>query len=248
MLIGVMSDMIVMMGALLEDPPQNLSEIEETIFKELQASKYPHYYFSMKQLRFELLLRANIIEAALKLSNSGAEFNLFNYSKFNPQYWIKTRSGYALRPNALPSEAIADTFKNGKEYAFECSTAIVLIYYYAVLNSINIQAFNQLFRNLLVWDWSYDEDLRIITRVGTDYIPGDVLYFHNPDYKYPVWIGENAVYLGNNRYFGHGVGIATKEEMIQALNTLRRPNAKRSAYLLEQYSRLDFQYLAQFAD
>lgn len=239
--------MIIMMGALLEEPPQNLSEIEGTIFKELQESKYPHYYLSMNQLRFEMLLRSNIIEAAIKLSNSGAEFNVFKYSKFNPLYWIKTRKGYALRSNVLPSTAIADIFKNGHEYAFECSTAIVLIYYYGVLQSINLQAFNQLFRNLLVWDWSYDEDLRIITKAGKDYIPGDVLYFHNPDYKYHVWIGENTVYLGKNLYFGHGVGMGSKEEIIEALNTLRKPNATRSAYLLEQYSRLDFQYLSRFA-
>ncbi|WP_077211286.1 protein-glutamine gamma-glutamyltransferase [Bacillus dakarensis] len=239
--------MIIMMGTLLEDPPHSLSEIEGTIFKELQASKYPRYYISMNQLRFEILLRSNIIEAAIKLSNSAAEFNIFKNSKFNPLYWIKTRRGYALRPNVLPSAAIADIFKNGHEYAFECSTAIVLIYYYAVLQSINIQAFNQLFRNLLVWDWSYDEDLKIITKAGTDYIPGNVLYFYNPDYKYPVWIGENTVYMGKDLYFGHGIGIGTKEEMIQSLNTLRKPNAIRSAYLLEQYSTLDFQYLSKFA-
>jgi len=240
--------MIIMMGTLLEKKaPANLPETEANIYEELQKSDLPHYYRSWQSLNFELLLRRNIIESAKELAKSGAEFTVFYNSKFNEQFWTKTYRGYRLKPFAQPSEAIEDIFKNGKKYGFECSTAIVIIYYYAVLKSINRSAFNQLFQNLLVWDWSYDEDLRIITKVGTEFIPGDVLYFHNPDFLHPVWIGENAVYLGRNQYFGHGVGIGTKEEMIKALNTLRKPNAKKSAYLLSQYSRLDFDYLSRFA-
>lgn len=240
--------MIIMMGKLLENPPPiSLPETEALIYEELQKSDLPHYYLSWNQLNFELLLRKNIIEAAIDLDRSAAEFKVFQESRFNERYWTKTRSGYRLKPFVLPSEAIEDIFENGHEYGFECSTAIVVIYYYAVLKSININAFNQLFQNLLVWDWSYDEDLRIITKVGTEFIPGDVLYFHNPDYLHSVWIGENAVYLGKNMYFGHGIGMKSKDEMIAALNSLRKPNSRKSAYVLSQYSRLDFQYLSQFA-
>ncbi|GIN61265.1 protein-glutamine gamma-glutamyltransferase [Robertmurraya siralis] len=240
--------MIIMMGAKLQSPPPtNLSDLEKNIYDALLKSEFPHQYQSWKHLRFELLLRKNIIEAANKLAHSSVEFKVFQDSKFNPRYWTKTQGGYLLNPFVLPSQAIEDIFQNGQEYSFECSTAIVVIYYYAVLNSINLEAFNRIFPNLLVWDWSYDEDLRIITKVGTDFIPGDVLYFHNPDYLYPVWIGENAVYFGDDQYFGHGIGIKSKEEMIRALNTLRKPNAQKSAYLLSQYSRLDFLYLSQFS-
>lgn len=240
--------MIMMMGTLLENPPpKTLPEMEASIYKELQKSELPHYYRSWKQLNFELLLRKNIIEAAIALDKSPVEFKIFQESRFNELYWTKTMSGYRLKPMVLPSDAIVDIFENGHEYGFECSTAIVIIYYYAVLKSINVNAFNRLFQNLLVWDWSYDEDLRIITKVGTEFIPGDVLYFHNPDFLHPVWIGENTVLLGENSYFGHGIGMGTKEEMIQALNSLRKPNATKSAYVLTQYSRLDFHYLSQFA-
>jgi protein-glutamine gamma-glutamyltransferase len=239
--------MIIMMGTLLENPPPpNLHEIEAHIFEELKKSELPHQYHSWNQLRSELLLRKNTILAAERLAESPVEFSVFKDSRFNPLYWTKTRGGYRLKASVSPSEAINDIFENGHEYAFECSTAIVVLYYYAVLNSINKDAFNYLFRNLLVWDWSYDEDLRIITKVGTDFIPGDVLYFYNPDHLNPVWIGENVVYLGRGLYFGHGIGIGTKEEMIQALNTLRKPNAKKSAYLLSQFSRLNYKYLSQF--
>lgn len=239
--------MIMLMGTIIQHPPPgNLSETETLIFEALKRSDLTYHYPSWRQLRFELKLRKNIIDAARELSKSGAEFSIFQDSRFNPRYWTKTSRGYRLNQHVNPADAIADIYQNGQEYAFECSTAIVIVYYYAVLQSINRTAFNQLFQNLLVWDWSYDEDLRIITKVGTDFIPGDVLYFHNPDYRSYVWIGENSVYLGNDLYFGHGIGIKTKEEMINALNTLRKPNATKSAYVLSQHSRLDFNYLSQF--
>lgn len=245
---GVMPEMIIIMGTVNNQPlPPGLSQVEANIYKELQTSMEPHYFHSWRHLFFELRLRKNIMEAAKKLDASGAVFRVFNESSFNPFYWTKTRSGYRLKPNVSPAEAIKDIFENGQEYGFECSTAIVIIYYYAVLQSIQLDAFNYLFQGLLVWDWSYDEDLRIITKVGTNFIPGDVLYFYNPDYMYPVWIGENTVYLGDNMYFGHGIGIKTKEEMIAALNSLRKPNAKKSAHLLSQHSRLDSNYLLNFS-
>lgn len=239
--------MIIMMGTYLTDPPTNLSPAQEKIFRELQKSPFPHYYQFPRELLFELLLRENIIKAARKLSKSGAEFSIFGTSKFNPVYWTKTMRGYALNRNVESDDAIEDIFNNGKEYSFECSTAIVILYYYAVLQSINRNAFLHLFPNLLVWDWSYDDDLRIITREGNEFIPGDVVYFNNPDYAHPAWIGANTVLLENDEYFGHGLEIGTKKEIIKQLDTLRTENATRSAYLLSQYSRLDFNYLGQFA-
>lgn len=240
--------MISVNGQILQNVPIQLSIRQQVIFNALQKSENVHRYESINLLAFELMLREKIIEASLKLYESNIIFAPFKISKFNPAFWIKTPSGYRLRPNVRPSDAIRDIFANSHMYAFECSTAIVIIYYYAVLQVINEQAFNQLFSQLLVWNWSYDEDLRIITRVGTDFIPGDVLYFHNPDYADPVWLGENVVMLDDHTYFGHGIGVGPAEYMIQGLNTLRKPNATRSAYLLSQYSRLDFRYLAQFSN
>lgn len=242
-----MPKMIMIMGTIKEGPPPaNISNMEGKIFVELQNSQQVYRYFSWKQLEFELLLRKNIIEAAKLLAKAPVEFKVFQESRFNSLYWTKTSRGYRLKPFIRPSQAIEDIYKNGHEYAFECSTAIVIIYYYAVLQSINMNAFDQLFQSLLIWDWSYDEDLRIITKAGTELIPGDVIYFHNPDYLYPVWIGENTVYLGDGLYFGHGIGVGTKEEIIQTLNTLRKSNPTKSAYVLSQYSRLDYPYLSQF--
>ena len=105
-----------------------------------------------------------------------------------------------------------------------------------------------MFNNLLVWNWNYDADLQIITKRGEAYIPGDVIYFANPDYKEPIWIGANTVVLGRDQYYAHGIGIKTAAGMIAALNSLRKEGATRSAYLLKQHSRLNTRYLFQFAN
>ncbi|MCK6204168.1 protein-glutamine gamma-glutamyltransferase [Bacillus infantis] len=224
-----------------------LPETQRAIWQALDRSPETFYYSNAGELLFELETREKILYYSRKLSESGAVFAAFQDSFFNPAYWIKTRAGYALRPDVRPSEAVNDVFSNGSKYAFECSTAIVLILYKAVLESISVRYFNQLFQNLLVWDWNYDRDLGIVTKIGSNFIPGDIVYFYNPDFRHPVWTGENAVYLGNDAYFGHGIGIKSEQEMVAALNTLRKPNATRSAFLISQHSRINFRYLFQFA-
>lgn len=224
----------------------SLSIEQQKVFSAMEDSSYYYHYENLDELLFELLIRENIIKASYLLNNSKVNFDSFWTSKFNPLYWMGTETGYLLRPFIPPSIAIEDIFINGQAYGFECSTAIIVIYYKAVLNSIKRSSFDYLFQNLKVWDWNYDEDLGIITRLGKDFIPGDVVYFYNPDFKEPIWTGENAVFLGNNLFFGHGIGIKTANEMIAELNTLRRPFATRSAFLLDQHSRLNIKHLAQF--
>ncbi|MCQ6274196.1 protein-glutamine gamma-glutamyltransferase [Bacillus sp. V3B] len=221
--------------------------LQRDIYLALERSSSLYQYDTVHQLLFEIVLRGNIIKAAKMLHESQATFAPFTTSRFNPLKWRKTKYGYLQNPNVLPSEAIRDVFQNSREYAFECTTAIVLIFYKAVLDSISITHFNTLFQDLLVWDWKHDQDLGIIAERGRDFIPGDVVYFANPEYDHPVWSGENAVYLGKGLYFGHGIGIKTAEGMVNDLNTLRKKDATISAYLISQHTRLNVKYLAQFS-
>ncbi|RSD28309.1 protein-glutamine gamma-glutamyltransferase [Mesobacillus subterraneus] len=226
----------------------SLSGKQKEIYDYLDKSLTMFEYDTVFQLLFEIRLRENIIEASLKLKDAGVAFTSFTYSQFNPVYWTKHPMGYLLNPNVRPSDAINDIFENGQLYGFECSTAMVIIFYKAVLDSIRVSNFNYLFRGLLVWNWNYDPDLAIITMEGNEFIPGDVVYFMNPDFDKPIWRGENAVFLGKGLYYGHGIGIGTAEEMINALNTLRKEGATRSAFMLKQHSRLNFKYLSQFSN
>jgi protein-glutamine gamma-glutamyltransferase len=226
---------------------QNLSPVEERIVKALESSPTEYRYRNLGELRFELRMRERFIVNARSMDEGDAKFAAFEHSYFNSTFWIKTPYGYRLRDSKLPSEAIEDIFTNSSAYSFECVTSIVLIYYKSILDTIRTSYFNQLFSPLLVWGHNYDDDMSMVTYEGVDYIPGDVYYFSNPDYDDPIWMGENSVFLEENQYFGHGVGIMTHDEMIEALNTLRKKDATESAFLLQQVTRLKFSDLYRYA-
>jgi protein-glutamine gamma-glutamyltransferase len=231
--------------------PSLFSGMERTIFMRKDQSPIVYRYESLTQLRFELNLRIKILEAANGLLKSKAAFASFKKSRCNSIFWNLTAyGGFALKRGELPSTAIRDIFTNGTLYAFECSTAIVIVLYKAVLDSIGDKRFNQYFADLLLWSWILDKDLRYITiNSNRENYPGDILYFNNPDFipDKPEWRGENVVKLDENLYYGHGIGITNAEDIISVLNKIRKPNSTRSAYVLEQASYPDFKYLFHIA-
>ncbi|GGJ80410.1 protein-glutamine gamma-glutamyltransferase [Anoxybacillus voinovskiensis] len=226
-----------------------LSKEQQMVFQTLVKEKQMYSYESKQQLQFELVVRERILQTSVELAKSAARFTIFQFSKCNERYWQRNRlGGFELKKGVAPSAAINDIFINSQLYAFECATAIVIIFYKAVLDTIKQEIFDKLFDDLLLYDWHVDKDLNITTKKGDDYIPGDCLYFKNPDVdpSMPQWQGENTIYLGNGLYYGHGIGIKSKEEVIAALNKRRKPAAKKSAYLLAQTTRIDFRYLSTF--
>ncbi|MGO0063450.1 protein-glutamine gamma-glutamyltransferase [Brevibacillus fluminis] len=229
-----------------------LNQTQLEIVERMSASQHVFSYDSLDQLKFELKLRNDIVETAKALNDSGASFASFSRSRANPAYWHLTDfGGFQLRYGVKPSDAILDIFMNGSEYAFECSTAIIIVYYRAVLQSIGARSFNRLFPAILLFDGQFDEGLGLTTQdlSKTVILPGDVLYFDNPDYnpETPEWMGENVVYVGNGFFYGHGIGIMGAADMIDNLNTLRKPGARRSAYLMDRVARPDFASLARYS-
>lgn len=238
--------MIRLQGRKISKSDLELTESQIKIYEAIDQSIQYFNYNTLHELKFELFLRDSIIQTSFLLNDSNVVFAPFKLSRFNQDMWIHTEKGYLLKTTISPSIGIKDIFLNSQKYAFECSTAIIIIYYKAVLESIKEEYFNILFQNLFVWDWNYDKDLGIITQIGNDFIPGDVVYFFNPDYDNPVWMGENAVFLGNDLYFGHGIGVRSSEDMIKELNKLRKEGAEKSAFLLSQHSRLNYNFLSRF--
>ncbi|MDQ0164030.1 protein-glutamine gamma-glutamyltransferase [Bacillus alveayuensis] len=206
-------------------------------------------YDNISQLHFELMMRLNTMKAARDLLKSKAKFATFATSYCNEEYWnLNQRGAFLLKKGKMPSDAIRDIFENGIKYAFECATAIVIIFYKAALDSIGDKAFNHLFQGLVLYDWHYDEDLGIYTRRGNDFLPGDCLYFKNPDFhpEKPQWRGENTIYLGKDMFYGHGIGIRTADGIIQTLNKYRKEDAQETAYLMQQVTRPDYRYLSSY--
>ncbi|MFD1040508.1 protein-glutamine gamma-glutamyltransferase [Virgibacillus byunsanensis] len=212
----------------------------------MNESPLLYAYQSVNELSFELVLRESIMTSAQLMNQGDAEFATFETSRCNPQYWQLTMfGGFQLKPNVRPADAINDIFLNSSLYAFECAGAMLITYYHAVLQNIGESSFNQLFSNLFIYSWHSDPDLGIHLSFSNNFLPGDVIYFKNPDFdpQASQWRGENAVVLGNGLYFGHGLGILTSEGIIESLNSVRKPGATRSAYLTDTIARPSFKRL-----
>ncbi|MGO4548404.1 protein-glutamine gamma-glutamyltransferase [Paenibacillus sp. 2TAB23] len=227
--------------------PLTLTELERKILQDKRQSQVVYHYPSVDALEFELKTRTHIVEAAKALYASGVSFATFAGSKCNEQYWTRTENGgFQLKGGVLPSVGINDIFENGHLYGFECAGAIIIILYKAVLDTVGDAVFNAYFKNLFLRDWQYDRDLSLITAYNkNEAYPGDVLYFKNPEHdpETPEWQGENVVMLDENLYFGHGIGIETGQDIIQALNRMRKENSTISAYLQDLVVYPDFEYL-----
>ncbi|MDX1807083.1 MAG: protein-glutamine gamma-glutamyltransferase [Paenisporosarcina sp.] len=224
--------------------------IERMIFQRMIEDTVVYSYQFIGELFFELKLRKNIILSTRAMSQSNVQFESFSNSFCNPQYWYLTsRGGFLLRNGVKPSDAIQDIYMNSSQYAFECATAIVIIYYHAVLSVLGEPLFNQFFQNIYLYGWHADPDLGKTATYTTHFLPGDVVYFNNPDFdpRTPYWRGENAVDLGDDTYFGHGLGIMTAEQMIESLNQVRKPGTNQSAYMTNKVGRPSFNFLAKLS-
>ncbi len=228
------------------DTKWKLESIERTIIQDMLNAPVLYSYYSVDEFLFEIKVRNNIIISANEMKQSQALFTTFEYARCNPKYWQLTmEGGFLLRPDVQPADAILDIYRNSSLYAFECATAAVIIYYYATLYSFGRYLFNSLFQNLYLYSWHTDPDLGIFTFYSNHLLPGDVVYFNNPDFQpnTPWFRGLNAILLNDGRFFGHGFSIRTMEQIIQILNENRIPGSQQTAILTNLVTRPSFNYL-----
>lgn len=222
--------------------------IERESLTKLDGSSTVYEYSSIEQLKFEMSMRVNIIKASRALLKSRMAFRVFRQSMCNENYWNRTMDGgFDLKKDVKPSDAVKDIFINGSKYGTECATAIVIIYFKALVDIYPEDLFNQMFPKIKLMNWHYDRDLGVeYYKNISDYLPGDCRYFKNPDVdpRTPQWQGENAIDLGDGTYYGHGIGIKNTEGIIKTLNSKRKEGATVEASLLESATRPDFKYLS----
>lgn len=235
--------------ALLDSYPSGNPKAE--MLSKLINSTHVYRYSSSEELIFEIGLRANIIDASVELFRSRLAFRIFRDSKCNEDFWHRrSDGGFVLRSDVKASDAINDIYRHTRLYGTECATAIVIIYYKAVLGSYGADLFNTAFRSITLMNWQDMDDLMGVTtyRGQPDYIPGDCRYFRNPDVNplTPEWQGENAIDLGGGRYYGHGIGITNADGIINALNRNRVEGSQISAYLMDSATRPHFKRLYRY--
>ena len=153
-----------------------------------------------------------------------------------------------LKSGVKPSDAVRDIFENGSKYGTECATAMQIVYLKALLDVFPEETFNQMFENIYLMNWNglsrYLRETGLMNK-HTDYLPGDRRYFANPDVNPETmeWQGENTIDMGNGLYYGHGMGMHKPDVIIRELNSNRRKNAMREAYLVQAAGRPDFKRL-----
>lgn len=248
----IISGDIFDISAIIDEYPR--SSIERQLLTIMSQSSQKYRYDSLSQLKFELRMRKETVRSAKALNVSSLAFANFHKSKCNPEYWDRTQNGgLRLKEGADAAKAINDIYINGSKYATECATAMIIVFYKALLDIFKHDEFNKLFPKIYLMNWhSIDpllKDIGLPHKVG-DFLYGDRGYFKNPDVnpKTPEWQGENVIILPDGLYYGHGIGIKTAEGMIDSLNANRKTDATRSAYFLDAVSRPDFTKLADIYD
>ena len=225
--------------------------IQRQLLATMSESTEIYQYDSVDQLIFEITLRKETAEAAELLNKSRFAFAVFYQSRCNPIYWDRTQNGgFRLKWGAKPADAINNIYIDGELYATECATAMLIVYYKALIQVYGEEQFNNTFTNIYLMNWHNIETL--FREVGNpvhvhDILIGDRCYIINPDVspQYPECQGENVIVLGNGLYYGHGLGITTVNNIIAELNTKRRYNSTKSAYFIESTAaRPDFKNLA----
>jgi protein-glutamine gamma-glutamyltransferase len=237
---------IVRAESILTQYPEG--SIERDMLNIFGNSSFIYEFDSIDQLDFEISLRKNVVDSSILLNDSRFGFSTFRNSKCNPDFWTRTdEGGFLIKKEVSPYAAIQDIFNNSSKYANECATAIVIVYLKAVLHKYGKELFDQMFSDIYLMNWqSLDKDLGFyILNNPMDYFPGDCRYFKNPDYNplTPYWQGENVIDLSNGKYYGHGIGIKSADEIIASLNEQRISDSTQSAYLLDSVVLISYKYL-----
>jgi len=217
--------------------PENTTESK--ILRILLSDEGRHNFSSEERLDFELKLRSEIVRAAEALNRSRLAFKVFRESFCNKDYWDRMPDGgFALKASVRPSEAIRDIYKNSHKYGTECATAMLIVYYKALLEVFGDEAFDDTFTGIYLMNWHRIEPL--LREVGfmskaKIFLPGDRRYFKNPDVDpaTPELQGENVIDLGGGYYYGHGFGRHRAETFIRLLNQNRTEDADEEAYLMD---------------
>jgi protein-glutamine gamma-glutamyltransferase len=147
-----------------------------------------------------------------------------------------------------PHKALEDIFKRGSEYTFECATAITIVHYKAMLDLLGPKDFDRICSDLRIGAWVNEDHLhryKSITGSAVDATPdrrasldvGDYGYFKNWDVSEAGfaagWQGENVIYLGDGRFYGHPFGVTTEDEIVASLNGERKAGSTRPASFLD---------------
>jgi len=145
--------------------------------------------------------------------------------------------GLKLKAGKSAAEGVDEWFFGTGERKSDCATAVVLIQHEALINTLT--GFFGKKKGMALFDENTPKKVNNVRpdfvlkggksteargysnwkeKVTDNVIPGDSVYFSNPGGTDP-WEGENAIYLGVEKYFAHGIGIVTAKKIKEKLNS-----------------------------
>jgi hypothetical protein len=167
---------------------------------------------------------------------------------YNPDFYggSATEKGVSLGAIGLSKgtsvqAGIDEIFAKSENFAFDCATAITVIYWKAKINWLlanNKDLLKTLNKNTLgtVVLGGLNKGFPLVVpstnkfvpegKQGKQPLPGDVVAFWTPGAKEPAFEYENALYLGNGLYFALGFEggmIFTKKQIEDNLFKLQKP-------------------------
>lgn len=201
-----------------------------------------------------------MVDAAEKMHSAGISFQLIKNHKANPDFWSVDASGtLTLKPGVKASDAINDMLSNNGKYGFECATGLVATYYVAMLDVLGPKDFDRVASDLRIGPWDMENDLeRLMIETHPDggwnaevplknpdkLLPGGYYYFRNWDVTDEArargWQGENVIYLGGGKFYGHGIGLGPGTDFVTKLKAESKPDGKTPSLLnLHRYLSTD---------
>lgn len=201
-----------------------------------------------------------MVDASEKMHAAGISFQLIKNHKANPDFWNVDASGtLTLKPGVKASDAINDMLSNNGKYGFECATGLVATYYVAMLDVLGPKDFDRVASDLRIGPWDMENDLeRLMIETHPDggwnaevalknpdkLLPGGYYYFRNWDVTDEArargWQGENVIYLGGGKFYGHGIGLGPGSDFVTKLKAESKPDGKTPSLLnLHRYLSTD---------
>jgi hypothetical protein len=192
---------------------------------------------------------AAVKKACEDLASAGCQFggNKFPsllWKPVTPDSWT-----HVVAEGVKPSRAMQDLFKHGDKYTFECATAITIVHYKAMLDLLGPEDFDRICSDLKIGAWVNEDHLQKFrqTTGSRDFEAskerrdslhvGEWGYYKNWDVSEAGfaagWQGENVIYLGDGKFFGHPFGITTEEQVLSSLNGQRKEGSTKSAGFLD---------------
>ena len=173
----------------------------------------------------------------------GDDFPCFINQRLNPAYWTLVDASmgvYSLNERKNASEAVKDILTHPDKYKIECATAIKLVLHQALLETIGAERYDRAAAGLRIGSGPYEGVLKtVMVRESASGRPadkfpgiaagdfvgtlqtGDGVYMVNlrpkPGSQAGGWGGENALSLGEGRFYGHPIGEAAGQAIVDKL-------------------------------